>query len=109
LKPGEMHRHVNALEATGGKTYAELDTEDPPRTTAMQASFLRAGRSRCRQLKDLITSTTPPGYPAVVSPKIQSNDSRLGSVPSVTSKFLEVIRAGRSMRIPDWHEGCYYC
>ena len=32
----------HAPEATGGKTYAELDKEDPARTTAMQASFLRA-------------------------------------------------------------------
>ena len=32
----------HALEATGGKTYAELDREDPLRQTAMQASFLRA-------------------------------------------------------------------
>jgi hypothetical protein len=32
----------HALEATGGKTYAELDRDDPLRTTAMQASFLRA-------------------------------------------------------------------
>jgi len=32
----------HALEATGGKTYAELDREDPLRATAMQASFLRA-------------------------------------------------------------------
>jgi hypothetical protein len=32
----------HALEETGGKTYAELDREDPARTTAMQASFLRA-------------------------------------------------------------------
>ena len=32
----------HALEATGGKTYAELDREDPLRDTAMQASFLRA-------------------------------------------------------------------
>jgi len=32
----------HALEATGGKTYAELDREDPARETAMQASFLRA-------------------------------------------------------------------
>ncbi len=30
------------LEATGGKTYAELDREDPLRDTAMTASFLRA-------------------------------------------------------------------
>ncbi len=30
------------LEATGGKTYAELDREDPLRQTAMTASFLRA-------------------------------------------------------------------
>ena len=30
------------LEATKGKTYAELDREDPIRETAMTASFLRA-------------------------------------------------------------------
>ena len=32
----------HALEATEGKTYAELEREDPARQTAMQASFLRA-------------------------------------------------------------------
>ena len=32
----------HALEATGGKTYAELDHEDPLRTVAMNGSFLRA-------------------------------------------------------------------
>lgn len=32
----------HALDATGGKTYAELDREDPLRQTAMSASFLRA-------------------------------------------------------------------
>jgi hypothetical protein len=32
----------HALDATGGKTYAELDREDPLRQTAMNASFLRA-------------------------------------------------------------------
>ena len=32
----------HALESTGGKTYAELDREDPLRQTAMTASFLRA-------------------------------------------------------------------
>jgi hypothetical protein len=32
----------HALEATGGKTYAELGQDDPLRQTAMQASFLRA-------------------------------------------------------------------
>ena len=32
----------HALEATGGKTYAELDRDDPTRQTAMTASFLRA-------------------------------------------------------------------
>jgi ABC-type Fe3+ transport system permease subunit len=32
----------HALEATGGKTYPELDKDDPVRQTAMQASFLRA-------------------------------------------------------------------
>ena len=32
----------HALEATGGKTYAELDRKDPLRDVAMQASFLRA-------------------------------------------------------------------
>lgn len=32
----------HALESTGGKTYAELDREDPLRTVAMNASFLRS-------------------------------------------------------------------
>lgn len=32
----------HALEATEGKTYAELDREDPLRQVAMNASFLRA-------------------------------------------------------------------
>lgn len=32
----------HALEATGGKTYAELGQDDPKRQTAMTASFLRA-------------------------------------------------------------------
>jgi hypothetical protein len=32
----------HALEATNGKTYAELDREAPLRQTAMSASFLRA-------------------------------------------------------------------
>jgi ABC-type sugar transport system permease subunit len=32
----------HALQATGGKTYAELAKDDPARQTAMQASFLRA-------------------------------------------------------------------
>ena len=32
----------HALESTNGKTYAELDREDPLRQTAMSASFLRA-------------------------------------------------------------------
>ena len=32
----------HALEAGGGKTYAELDQEDPVRDTVMTASFLRA-------------------------------------------------------------------
>lgn len=32
----------HAMEATGGKTYAELDREDPLRATAMNASFLQA-------------------------------------------------------------------
>jgi hypothetical protein len=33
---------MHALEATDGKTYAELERDDPLRETAMQASFLRA-------------------------------------------------------------------
>ena len=33
---------VHALEATGGKTYAQLDREDPLREVAMNGSFLRA-------------------------------------------------------------------
>ena len=32
----------HALDATEGKTYAELERDDPARQTAMQASFLRA-------------------------------------------------------------------
>ena len=40
LRGQTIQKH--ALEATGGKTYAELDREDPARQTAMQASFLRA-------------------------------------------------------------------
>lgn len=32
----------HALESTDGKTYSELDREDPLRETAMSASFLRA-------------------------------------------------------------------
>ena len=32
----------HALEAGGGKTYAELDQDDPARDTVMNASFLRA-------------------------------------------------------------------
>lgn len=32
----------HALEASGGKTYAELDKDDPVRATLMNASFLRA-------------------------------------------------------------------
>ena len=32
----------HALEATGGKTYAQLDREDPLRQVASSASFLRA-------------------------------------------------------------------
>lgn len=32
----------HSLEASGGKTYAELDREDPVRATLMNGSFLRA-------------------------------------------------------------------
>jgi hypothetical protein len=32
----------HAMESSGGKTYAELDREDPVRETVMTASFLRA-------------------------------------------------------------------
>jgi hypothetical protein len=32
----------HALEASGGKTYAELGRDDPARATVMNASFLRA-------------------------------------------------------------------
>ena len=32
----------HALEASSGKTYAELDRKDPTRATVMNASFLRA-------------------------------------------------------------------
>jgi hypothetical protein len=34
--------NYHALQATGGKTYAEMDREDPLRAVAMNASFLRA-------------------------------------------------------------------
>jgi hypothetical protein len=34
--------NTHALEATGGKTYAELEQDDPLREVAMSASFLRA-------------------------------------------------------------------
>lgn len=33
--------NMHAREASGGKTYAELDREDPLRATVMNASFLR--------------------------------------------------------------------
>lgn len=32
----------HALDASGGKTYAELEKDDPVRATMMNASFLRA-------------------------------------------------------------------
>jgi len=34
--------NTHALKATGGKTYAQLDKEDPLRATAMNGSFLRS-------------------------------------------------------------------
>lgn len=34
--------NMHALEASGGKTYAELEQDDPVRATVMDASFLRA-------------------------------------------------------------------
>ena len=34
----------HTMEITGGKTYGELDTEDPNRDTAMTSSFLQASR-----------------------------------------------------------------
>ena len=34
--------NTHALAASDGKTYAELDQDDPVRATVMQASFLRA-------------------------------------------------------------------
>src|SRR6478736_426654 len=34
--------NTHALEASGGKTYAELPQDDPARSTVMTASFLRA-------------------------------------------------------------------
>jgi len=35
-----INRH--SLESSGGRTYAELDRQDPVRVTMMNASFLRA-------------------------------------------------------------------
>jgi hypothetical protein len=42
--PSRQTQVINehALEATGGKTYAALEQDDPVRDTAMLASFLRA-------------------------------------------------------------------
>ncbi len=40
LQANVINEH--ALEASDGKTYAELDREDPVRSTVMNASFLRA-------------------------------------------------------------------
>lgn len=40
LQADVINKH--ALEASGGKTYAELDREDPTRVTVMNASFLRS-------------------------------------------------------------------
>jgi hypothetical protein len=48
----------HALEAGGGKTYAELDREDPARDTVMNASFLRAS---------LFTSVVAFGVAALVA------------------------------------------
>jgi len=48
----------HALEATNGRTYAELDREDPLRATAMNGSFLRAS---------LFTSVVAFGVSALVS------------------------------------------
>ena len=40
FEAGAIEKHV--LESTDGKTYAQLDREDPLRATAMNGSFLRA-------------------------------------------------------------------
>ncbi|GIG29047.1 aromatic ring-opening dioxygenase LigA [Cellulomonas marina] len=48
----------HALDATGGRTYAELDREDPLRAVAMDASFLRAS---------LFTSVVAFGVAALVA------------------------------------------
>lgn len=40
VQAGIINEH--ALAATGGKTYAELGSDDPARETVMTASFLRA-------------------------------------------------------------------
>ena len=42
IKVSDDATYFAGQDVTGGKTYAELDREDPARTTAMQASFLRA-------------------------------------------------------------------
>lgn len=41
-QPHSRDTREHALEATDGKTYAQLDRDDPLRQTAMSASFLRA-------------------------------------------------------------------
>lgn len=73
----------HALEASGGKTYAELDRDDPVRATMMNASFLRAS---------LFTSVVSFGVAAfamgigVLSILFGGALTRLASVPVVVRR-----------------------
>src|SRR5699024_12690556 len=45
LLTADSHAHIitkHALESSGGKTYADLDQDDPTRDVVMNGSFLRA-------------------------------------------------------------------
>ena len=73
----------HALESSGGKTYAELDREDPVRATMMNASFLRAS---------LFTSVVSFGVAAfaigvgILSVLFGAALTRLASVPVVVRR-----------------------
>lgn len=73
----------HALQASGGKTYAELDRDDPVRATMMNASFLRAS---------LFTSVVSFGVAAfamgigVLSILFGGALTRLASVPVVVRR-----------------------
>lgn len=81
--------NTHALEASEGKTYAQLDREDPVRATMMNASFLRAS---------LFTSVVSFGVAAfamgmgILSILFGAALTRLASVPVVVRRSA-VIRS----------------